>query len=386
MVDAQVNIGTDVAALFLFHPEDLAHRAHAPIAWYGYDFAYRRESSAGRMVAWSTGSDGGYLVRLTTGSLTEAERPRASAGFAFPLVVRHGRIFVDNGDGLPGEEQMDQPDDLPARWVDVPTGSYRVTIHSIDRGDGGNELADYVLRFEPVDRTDAVGVAATLPELNPWVKAPPVMAAAAPLQNDNAMPFLWRDAPEARAELGAVIVPADTRLVPGGSRSIPVSEALAEHHYPKDHPDVLPPGPLLATAIAPGQLGLATEVNGRSWSRGMGDHISVRVTAVVRIASAQGDAVRVEPVARPDLDLDAGRAATFRARLLAEVAPAEAGETIGRLTAPGFELERLETFASAESVTGWALTWLAMPLDTRMRLWVSSAAERVAGIEALLDG
>ena len=48
--DRTVEIGTDVAGFLIFHPDDLAHRAADPIAWYAYSFAYRKESAAGRLV------------------------------------------------------------------------------------------------------------------------------------------------------------------------------------------------------------------------------------------------------------------------------------------------------------------------------------------------
>jgi hypothetical protein len=65
MLDRTLDLGTDVAAFFLFHPDDLAHRQGDPIDWYTYDFACRPEFAAGRLIAFLTGSDGGYRFRRT---------------------------------------------------------------------------------------------------------------------------------------------------------------------------------------------------------------------------------------------------------------------------------------------------------------------------------
>ena len=67
-------MGTDVAALFLCHPDDLAHRANDPLDWYDYGFACSKEFEAGNLIAFRTGGDGGYSLRLAGGNLTAAER------------------------------------------------------------------------------------------------------------------------------------------------------------------------------------------------------------------------------------------------------------------------------------------------------------------------
>ena len=98
MLNTTLDLGTDVATFLIYHPDDLAHRADAPLGWYSYDFAYVREAAAGRMVAIGTGSDGGYRIRLTTGALTPAEAAAERARIASPLLVQHGRVFIGNTD------------------------------------------------------------------------------------------------------------------------------------------------------------------------------------------------------------------------------------------------------------------------------------------------
>ena len=58
-VDRTVTVGTDVANLFLFHPDDLKHREVAPSDWAYTDFACGREFNEGNLIAFRTGGDGG---------------------------------------------------------------------------------------------------------------------------------------------------------------------------------------------------------------------------------------------------------------------------------------------------------------------------------------
>src|SRR4051812_40333383 len=46
-VDQTVGIGTDVAGLFVYHPDDLQHRATSPSDWLYTDFACNREFNNG---------------------------------------------------------------------------------------------------------------------------------------------------------------------------------------------------------------------------------------------------------------------------------------------------------------------------------------------------
>lgn len=405
MIKREVSIGTDVATLLLFHPADLAHREHSPLGWYGYDFAYRRESSAGRLIAWSTGADGGYLVRLTSGPLTAAEQERARDKCDFPLIVRHGRVFLDNSDGLPGDGQMADAETLADQWIEVPDGKYRVTVHAIDQRGHLRDLADYVVVFEPVDSIGGIGIQDGPPLLEPLdrgtvedvarvAQAPAGEAlakdaAALARKRERAeAPFLWKSEPPVGEAFGALAIPEETAILPGGTLNQPVSEELAEHYYPRRPLEPPLAGPVLAALLEPDRFALTTEVKGRSWMAKQGSRISMRATAAVRIVEVRDDPaltqVRVELVPRPDMQVDEGVAEVFRARLLAEVKPREAAGPADRVTAPSFELERLETLFSAEAVTGWALTHLQMPLEHRLALWASPARERIAGIEALL--
>lgn len=147
---------TDVAHIVIFHPDDLTHAAEWPIAWYSESFIYPTESAAGRLVAWCTGSDGSFAVRLTNGAVTEREQKYAGPSWAFPYTVRNGRVFLDNTDTLPGLEQMTKTSDNEDYWVEVENGDYAVTVTAIEwsaepgaREEGFDKLPNYVVQFAP---------------------------------------------------------------------------------------------------------------------------------------------------------------------------------------------------------------------------------------------
>ncbi|PYB73215.1 hypothetical protein [Rhizobium wuzhouense] len=151
-------LATDVAHIVLFHPDDLGHAEHWPIAWYAETFIYPVESAAGRLIAWCTGSDGVFKLRLTTGDLSERERAFSGPSFVFPYRVRHGRVFVDNSDGLPGVEKMTDPSASPELWFDLADGDYAVTVTAVEweaepsaRDEGHETLPNYVVAFAPLD-------------------------------------------------------------------------------------------------------------------------------------------------------------------------------------------------------------------------------------------
>ena len=149
-------VSTDVAHIVLFHPDDLAHASDWPIAWYSEAFIFLAESKAERLIAWCTNSDGGFAVRVTNGAMTEREQRYAGPSWVFPYTVRHGRVFLDNTDALPGAEQMTQTEEYPDYWIDVGNGNYAVTVTAIEwsaepgaQHDGADKLPNYVVQFQP---------------------------------------------------------------------------------------------------------------------------------------------------------------------------------------------------------------------------------------------
>jgi hypothetical protein len=156
----QLMVPTDVATLVLFHPDDLAHTAGWEIAWYDDPFIFPVESAAGRLIAWITGSDGSYSVRVTNEDLMAREKTYATGSWTFPYTVRYGRVFLDNTDTLPGQEQMTQTTDNEDYWIDIPNGDYHVCVTGIEweaepgsDQDGFDKLPNYVVQFLPATPT-----------------------------------------------------------------------------------------------------------------------------------------------------------------------------------------------------------------------------------------
>jgi hypothetical protein len=171
-------VGTDTASIFLYHPDDLAHRRDDPPGWCYYDFAIRKEFAAGNVIGFSTGGDSGFPVRLTTGGLTEAERQHVVGSQTYRLLVRHGRLYLDGGytlpDGgyrLPGgriELPPAPPEYDPNLWVELPNGSYRVTVSTFNwgnRGSANDELPSYTFQFQSIARLEEVDIPTSFPNL-----------------------------------------------------------------------------------------------------------------------------------------------------------------------------------------------------------------------------
>jgi len=177
-LDKTLSVGTDVAAWFLFHPHDLAHRRADPLNWWGYDFAIFKEFVAGTLVAVCTGGDGNSTVRFTNVGLTERELTYAFCWIDFRLQVKHQSLYLDGGDVLPAEEcdEIEQRDAEGYGWIELPNGNYRVTVHAIawydepgalDENNYSTEsaLAAYVVHFQSVADLDSITPPTTLPYL-----------------------------------------------------------------------------------------------------------------------------------------------------------------------------------------------------------------------------
>ena len=177
-LDKTLSVGTDVAAWFLFHPHDLAHRRADPLNWWSYDFAIFKEFAAGTLVAVCTGGDGNSTVRFTNVGLTERELTYAVCWADFRLDVKHQSLYLDGGDVLPAEEcdEMEPCDPEGYGWIELPNGNYRVTVHAIawydepgalDENNYSTEsaLAAYVVHFQSVADLDSITPPTTLPYL-----------------------------------------------------------------------------------------------------------------------------------------------------------------------------------------------------------------------------
>lgn len=377
MAETDVVIDTDVAHFVLFHPEDLQHRDDHPIAWYAYDFIYGPESAAGRLIAWGTGSDGGFRVRMTTGGLHPEEEQAALAPWHFPYIVRHKRVLLDNTDALPGLEKMTEPDDLDGKfWLVLDNGVYRVSVFPIDRSDNG-ELPDYVVTFAAVESMDGIAPSATPPLLEPFRGRD--ARAQASFESESAL--LWpQKAPDSTDELLGLKIKAGTKMLPRISTRLACSEPIAEAIFPSDF-SRRESKTVLATALAVGQLGILARPHGRSQRGDDLPVIDLFGEALVRIETVALGAflpvLSVKPVGKPDMTAPEVSVARLREGLV--LAIREERLQVGR-----FERDRMESLGSAEALSTWALQHLELPFDRRLALYGATAEQRIQGILAAL--
>ena len=153
--DRLYKLGTDVAGFVLFHPARLAHRKGDPLGWWMDHF--EEEFRAGRLVAFCTGSDGTFTLKFVRRPLTTAEKRVLVAKESFRYDVQDGRLFWDNTNCLPSDEQFSNAEDDPHGWLELPNGPYRVTVHALDwfsipdaDREAEADISHYVVRFETV--------------------------------------------------------------------------------------------------------------------------------------------------------------------------------------------------------------------------------------------
>ena len=171
-----IGMGTDVATFLLYHPNDMTSHAESPVGWYSAPFAVKKFLEAGKLVGFSTGSDGSYSFRLTTGELTEREKAWARCSVQFRLDVQHGAVHLDNSNRLPCE-------DVPGPWrlsdsasFELENGKYIATVTGVNWAKepgamDANKLAtdealqSYVIQFEKVGSFDDVKPPPCLPDM-----------------------------------------------------------------------------------------------------------------------------------------------------------------------------------------------------------------------------
>lgn len=379
-----MHVSTDVAHIVLFHPDDLAHAAEWPIAWYSEPFVYPSESAAGRLIGWSTRADGGFLVRVTSGALTGEEGRRAGPEWRFPYTVRHGRVFVDGTDALPGREQMTQARDYPENWVDIPDGAYAVTVTAIVRGNGAAEdLPDYVVRFGP---EAGAAPARRPPDLACWADA-------------EATDRIFDDRPEPpEAPDYGRLYPAFVSANVGGEGEDFSSEGEAPIGA------ATPPGGddfalfevdmIAAASLKPGAHAMLVECHGAGGAPGAPRRYSFRGKRAVRIVAVEGTfangvhapegkaglfrrkpkpppatalpAVRIGPL---EAAKDAPQTVSpeeLQARVIEDLRSGVLGRKFGGIA--GYEALRVAAYDEAALLTDWLITHLPLTAEERLTI------------------
>ena len=168
--DKLYKLGTDVAGFLFFHPKRLEHRKGDPIAWWTSDF--QQEFLSGRLVAFSTGSDGTFTMKFVRRPLTPVENKVLVVKECFRYDVQDGRLYWDNSDNLPSEDQLSNAEDDAEGWLELPNGRYRFTVHALDwysisdaEREAEADISHYVVRLEEVASFEDIPVPGTLPWL-----------------------------------------------------------------------------------------------------------------------------------------------------------------------------------------------------------------------------
>ena len=419
-----IDIGTDVATLVIHHPETLAHRADHPIAWYAEGFAFEAEAREGRLVAWGTGADGGYRVRFVRlggegDGLLASERPHAAGHAEFRLRSDLGHVFLDNTDGLPGEEQQvalaDERRDLA---FPLPNGLYRVRVTAIAEPEG--ETPDFVVAFTPVDEEgwDAVPVHVRPPELRGLERGAGAVAPpegeprALELSRHDAAERLAMPPPSRRHE--AIDPDAPVPIVPGGGLALLPGETHGARittayyealHEPrteqKRFPALVHRAALVAPSLEDGATATLCEVRGVSHSPGLGEG-SLRVNALgfarLRFPDGPPDpgradgregpvfaiAERIATADPPDGPLPPD--AETRLRALIDRCMDDPGCMRVAPRSPGFERERVAAMRDPLALLGWLVRNARMDPANRLALWSSPPVERLEALERHIAG
>lgn len=179
-IERLIEIDTDVGALMLHHPGALREFEGWSVGWYDEGCAHEPVARDGRLVVWGTGGDASYRVRVVVSPdgadpLSDAERSRLVATHEGRCDASLGALFLDNGDGLPGEERRDDPADMAERRIDLPAGRYRARVHALDNGadgdqDGTWDGPDFVVALSPVgeEQWEAIASPTYMPDLTRW--------------------------------------------------------------------------------------------------------------------------------------------------------------------------------------------------------------------------
>jgi len=396
-------LNTEIASFFIFHPDDLQHRFHAPHNWSSSGFACRKEFDEGRLVTWSTGGDGGTSMRVTTGKLTQRELQWLLKSWDFRLRVRHGRVLLDGGDCLPADEYWDTPKDDHPGWIDLPNGDYRVTVHDINWYDepGATDfhgrpregaLPDYVIEFTPVENIETIRVASnTAPTL---CCTPDRDYTKYADENKDRILYQEERTPLEPGRLVLLVTP-NWLVLPGCRGKEYISKQFYEQCVGKKHEGL--PQLVLTSAAKIGQLAMLCQVTSAGYGFDKPWRITFRSRRLVRIVEYKhqraswvsrlfrtaAPQVRVEPVERTfveappeELELLQARFANYAAnhpRYRAEVKHAE------------YEAESLAWLKTTEGITNRLLDLLQVPLPQKLEIFLLPPPSRVAPLLAILE-
>jgi hypothetical protein len=388
-VDQTVGVATDVAGLFVYHPDDLKHRQTSPDGWVYTDFACGREFNAGTLIAFSTGGDGGYDLRLTDGDLTPRERPLVGNSYSFRYRVQHGRVYVDGGNFLPSDSPYkNKTEKIPeSRGVAMPNGDYEVRVVAINRPDddggrgAGQRLPDYVLQFRKVKKLSAIPVLSPVPLYianmrpgEPIKKEPPSYL---DFEEDLSHPL-------DESYLALVSSPGYILRKDGGFRD--ADRALFDAIRRR----VRPPERSIRLVVLESESvpAVGTLVEADVLNDFQGPKPSVRIGAIRQVKvnelTRRGPLLEVEvaPLTRPRSKVLPADLAAVKAEFAAFAkADAEYRKTVKN---PDYEAERVEAVGSPSALTNILLHHVPLSAERRQALLRQSDLERIRGLRAAM--
>lgn len=404
----RIFVATDVAHVVMFHPDDLEHAKDWPIGWFTARFAYPVESAAGRLVAWGTTEDGGFDLRVTTAPLSEREERFAGPRWQFPFTVRHGRVFFDNSDALPGQGQM-RP--FAEGSVALANGAYVVTVTAIERDaepeaerGPAERLPHYVVQFEP-QPGPAVPPARFPPRL-PCLRAAVGQDACA---RDTDRPAV-REVDYARrypAFISAHVTRTGGQFSSAGEA--PVWAAVSDRGGRFSlYKTVF----VVAASLQPGSPAVLAKCTGSSGVPGAPRAYRFQALAAVRIVTCDGsihdgdyekprweglfwhkrlpkpegalDMVRIAPVKQIEDSGEIVTMAQVQAQVLADLnGHGPLSQRLGGVRS--FEALRLAAMDSSEGLANWLLDQLPLNAADRLRLSVLPENARLAAVAEAYD-
>ncbi len=404
-----IDLNTEIASFFLFHPDDLEHRRDWPSEWPLHGFAIVPEFTAGNFVAFDTGADATFRLRLTSGDLTDAEKAYARCFWDFRYKVRHGRVLIDGGDFLPAarESSLDDIDDeeLKAQlradvanrkppedqWFRIANGDYRVRVHAIDWEEvpGAVDrhgmaikkaLPAYVVQFREETNLTSIAVPPCMPRLEPDQSAGAVFH---PLTPERPITPIEDDELPAKAP---VFIAPHARLVPGyETPRLTVPAWFLKRLRSGDQE-----GPAVAVFVTANACPIVAPIGEVSEATGStsGDWMAAfRLTQLVRVTkldeTSQGLIATIGPFRRPASEVEEGALKALQAAFANYARTSRSYAESVRYAQ--FEAGRVGAMRAPAAITDAILHHLDMPTAERERLLPLSDAERVVALKGLLD-
>lgn len=397
-LDRSLTLSTDTASFFLFEPQTLEHRRTSPMGWESYDFAASREFAAGNLVAFCTGGDGAYRLRITDGALAPLEQQRSNGSWSFRLKVRHGRVLLDNGDHLPCEATADETDedlfDLGKQWITLAPGSYQVTVHAISRpfnsaarrpqaqGPHG-ALPDYVIALRRIEKLESIKSSRMPPMLD---RTPGVR----PVEMKSITEFrrYEEDLTAAVPKQAPALIVSDGPVVPGFYARLPVTDEFHDAVEGKTSGGTNAPRRIkqvvLIDSVKTPTVGVLAVPSGASrredepWRINFAAKRLVKVNRLARgKLSLQGE---IAPLVRR-MNASPGQLDALKAEFAVYARKNPAYRAA--IDYPDFEAERIAAMTSAPGLINLLIHHVQMPADLRRRLLAISDTERVRELTSL---